>query len=177
MPCLDCSSLAVAWLRHSALALDLVLACPPCLGQGLTVFVDHTQAAFVDKHQACYTLAAAAAVNACLVVARGQDHHSVPLDLEQVSVALQKALPADHTVDMVAVLETGQAWHAHKVLPIGQAMMGNLGHADFERQALAPGRGQPAFALDRPAHEASLTVLGVHFLVGGHSALWVPLGA
>jgi len=165
----------VAWACHSALAL--VLACRPCLGQGLTVFVDHTQAAFVDKHQAYYTMAAAAAVNACLVAARGQDHHTVPLDPEQVSVALQKALPADHTVDMVAVIEAGQAWHAHKVLPLGQAAKGDLGHADFERQALALGRDQPALALDRPAHGVSLTVLVVHFRVGGHLALWVPLAA
>ena len=139
--------------------------------------MDHTQAAFVDKHQACYTLAAAAAVNACLVAAHGQDHHNVPLDPRQVSVALQKALPADHTVGMVAVMETGQAWHAHKVLQLGWATKGGLGHADFERQALVHGRDQPALALDRPAHEASLTVLGVHFLVGGHLALWVPLAA
>ncbi len=166
----------MAWVRHSALALDLVLACPPCLGQGLTIFVDHTQAALVDKHQAHYTLAAAA-VNACLVAAHGQHPHTVPLDPEQASVALQKALPADHTVDMVAVMQTDQAWHAHKFLPLGWAAKGDLGHADFERQALAPGRDQPAVALDRPAHEVSLTVLGMHFHVGEHSALWVPLAA
>jgi len=165
----------VAWVRQSALALVLVLECQPCLGQGSTAFVDHTQAASVDKHQAYHTLAAA--VDACLVAAHGQDHHTVPLDPEQVSVALQKALPADHTVDMVAVIETGQAWRAHKVLPVGRATKGDLGHADLERQALAPGRDQPALALDWPAHEVCLTVLGVHFLVGGHLALWVPLAA
>jgi len=175
VPCLDCSSLAVTWARHSALALVLVLACPPCLGQGSAVFVDHTQAAFVDKHQAYHTLAAA--VDACLVAAHGQDHHTAPLDPEQVSVALQKALPADHTVNMVAVMGIGQAQDAHKVLAIGRAMKGDLGHADLERQALAPGRDQPVLALDWPAHEVSLTVLGGHFLGGEHLALWVPLAA
>ena len=175
MPCLDCSSLAVAWACHSALALVLVLACQPCLGQVSAVFVDHTQAAFVHEHQAYYTLAAA--VDACLVAAHGQDHHTAPLDPEPMSVAWQKALPADHTVDMVAVMETGQAWHAHKVLPVGRSAKGDLGHADFERQALDPGRDQPALALDCPAHEVKLTVRGGHFLVCGQLALWVHLAA
>ena len=116
-------------------------------------------------------------MDACLVAAHGQDHHTVLRDPEQVSVALQKALPADHTVDMVAVMETGQAQHARKVLPIGRATKGDLGHADLERQPLAPEKDQPALALDWPAHVVSLTVLGVHFLVGGHLALWVPLAA